>query len=238
MDLAEQMCKLQSAGVFQRSGPPHPKGALMLKTEPLPAEQQLRNAALNRDLSKLGIATLLLFLLAAGGLTALAFLGPKNSTGDAQVATPDGTILGVAIIVGPNLILTDADVPGAAQLVIPGTSPNPLQKIRAEKFEDNVAFTLLRSEHPINTKEILPIGTIDPAVAARVAVASGKWEGSVKTRANSPYYDFDPSLPLGPGLPVQQSQTLAAVSAQAGGSVVAVPLKHLMTKFKELSAGQ
>lgn len=208
----------------------------MLKTEPLPAEQQLRNAALNRDLSKLGIATLLLFLLSAGGLTALAFLGPKNSTGDAQVATPDGTILGVAIVVGPNLILTDADVPGAAQLVSPGTSPNPLQKIRTEKFEDNVSFTLLRAERPI--KEISPIGAIDPAVAARVAVASGKWEGNVKARANSPYYDFDPSLPLGPGLPVQQSQTLAAVSAQAGGTVVAVPLKHLMTKFKELSAGQ
>ena len=92
----------------------------MLKTEPLPAEQQLRNAALNRDLSKLGIATLLLFLATAGGLTALAFLGPKNSTGDAQVSTPDGTLLGVAIIVGPNLVLTDADVPGASQLIIPG----------------------------------------------------------------------------------------------------------------------
>ena len=139
----------------------------MLKTECLPAEQQLRNAALNRDLSKLGIATLLLFLLTAGGLTALAFLGPKNSTGDAQVATPDGTILGVAIIVGPNLVLTDADVPGAAQLVIPGTSPSPLQKIRTEKFEENVAFTLLRSERPI--KDFLPIGTVDAKKAGKAS---------------------------------------------------------------------
>ena len=147
----------------------------MLKTECLPAEQQLRNAALNRDLSKLGIATLLLFLISAGGLTTLAFLGPKNSTGDMQVATPDGTILGVAIIVGPNLVLTDADVPGAAQLVSPGASPNPLQKIRSEKLEDSVTFTLLRSEHPISAKEILPMGSIDPAVSARVAVASGTW---------------------------------------------------------------
>src|SRR4051812_31286846 len=122
----------------------------MLKTECLPAEQQLTNAALNRDLSKLGIATLLLFLLSAGGLCALAFLGPKTSAGDAQVATPDGTILGVAIIVGPNLVLTDADVPGAAQLVHPGAPANPLQKIRAEKFEDNVTFTLLRTERPID----------------------------------------------------------------------------------------
>lgn len=208
----------------------------MLKTEPLPFEQQLRNASLNRDLSKLGIATLLLFLLTAGGLTALAFLGPKNSAGDAQVATPDGTILGVAIIVGPNLVLTDADVPGSAQLIAPGSSPNPLQKIRSEKFEDNVTFTLLRTERPM--KDIPPMGTVDPNTAAKVSVASGKWDGSLKTRPNSPYYDFDPSLPLGPGLPVQQNQTLAAVSAQAGGNVVAVPLKHLMTKFKELAAGQ
>lgn len=210
----------------------------MLKTECLPAEQQLRNAALNRDLSKLGIATLLLFLVSAGGLGALAFLGPKNSSGDAQVATPDGTILGVAIIVGPNLVLTDADVPGAAHLVSAGTPASPLQKIRTEKFEDNVSFTLLRSERPITAKEILPMGSIDPAVSARVAVASGTWDGSLKARSTGPYYDFDPSLPLGPGLPVQQNHTLAAVSAQAGGSVVAVPLKHIMTKFKELSAGQ
>ena len=210
----------------------------MLKTEPLPAEQQLRNAALNRDLSKLGIATLLLFLATAGGLTALAFLGPKNSTGDAQVSTPDGTLLGVAIIVGPNLVLTDADVPGASQLIIPGLAANPLTKIRAEKFEDNVAFTLLRTEKPVDSKDILPIGALDPTVQAKVAVASGTWDGSVKAKPNSPYYDFDPSLPLGPGLPVQQNRTLAAVSSQAGGTVVAVPLKHIMTKFKELSAGQ
>ena len=210
----------------------------MLKTEPLPAEQQLRNAALNRDLSKLGLSILLLFLLTAGGLTALAFLGPKNSTGDAQVTTPDGTVLGVAIIVGPNLVLTDAEVPGAAQLVFPGQSPSPLTKLRSEKFEDNVAFTLLRSEKPIDTKEILPIGAVDPAAQARVAVASGTWDGSLKAKLNSPYFEFDPSLPLGPGLPVQQNKTLAAISAQAGGNVVAVPLKHLMTKFKELSTGQ
>src|SRR5882757_4551203 len=98
----------------------------MLKIEPLPAEQHERNSALNRDLSKLGIATLLLFLLSAGGLTALAFLGPKAGGGDYQVANPDGTPLGVAIIVGTNLVLTDADVPGAAQLISQGASPNPL----------------------------------------------------------------------------------------------------------------
>jgi len=210
----------------------------MLKTECLPAEQQLTNAALNRDLSKLGIATLLLFLLTAGGLATLAFIGPKNTTGDAQVATPDGTILGVAIIVGPNLVLTDAEVPGAAQLVMPGATANPLQKIRSEKFENNVSFTLLRTDRPIAAKEILPIGSLDPGVSARVQVASGTWDGSLKARTSGPYFDFDPSLPLGPGLPVQQNHTLAAVSAQAGGNVVAVPLKHLMTKFKELSAGQ
>jgi hypothetical protein len=210
----------------------------MLKTECLPAEQQLRNAQLNRDLSKLGIATLLLFLLSAGGLCALAFLGPKNSAGDLQVATADGTILGVAIVVGPNLVLTDADVPGAAQLIRPGGGANPLQKIRSEKFEDNVMFTLLRTERPIDTKEILPIGALDSAQAARVQVASGTWDGNLKARASGPYFDFDPSLPLGPGLPVQQNRTLAAVSAQAGGSVVAVPLKHLMTKFKEIASGQ
>jgi hypothetical protein len=210
----------------------------MLKTECLPAEQQRRNAALNRDLSKLGIATLLLFLLSAGGLGALAFLGPKNSTGDYQVATPDGTILGVAIVVGPNLVLTDAEVSGAAQLVSPSTSSNPLQKIRAEKFEEGVSFTLLRTERPIASKEILPIGSIDSSAAAHVQVASGNWDGSLKARASGPCFDFDPSLQLGPGLPVQQNHTLAAVSAQAGGSVIAVPLKHLMTKFKELSSGQ
>jgi len=210
----------------------------MLKTECLPAEQQFRNAQLNRDLSKLGIATLLLFLLSAGGLCALAFLGPKNSLGDYQVATPDGTILGVAVIVGPNLILTDADVPGASQLIHPGTQANPLTKIRLEKFEDNVSFTLLRCERPIDSKEILPIGTVDPAASARVQVASGTWDGSLKARAAGPYFDFEPSLPLGPGLPVQQNHTLAAVSAQAGGNLVAVPLKHLMTKFKEISTGQ
>ena len=210
----------------------------MLKTECLPAEQQYRNAQLNRDLSKLGIAILVLFLLSAGGLCALAFLGPKNAAGDAQVATPDGTILGVAIIVGPNLVLTDADVPGAAQLISQGVPANPLQKIRTEKFEDNVAFTLLRSEHPIASKEILPMGSVDPAAPAHVQVASGIWDGNLKARGSGPYFEFDPSLPLGPGLPVQQNHTLAAVSAQAGGNVVAVPLKHLMTKFKELSTGQ
>ena len=210
----------------------------MLKTEPLPAEQQLSNASLNRDLSKLGLATLLLFLLSAGGLTALAFLGPKNSTGDAQVSTPDGTLLGVAIIVGPNLVLTDADVPGASQLVFPGQAATPLTKIRSEKFEDNVAFTLLRTEKPLDTRDMLPIGALDPGVQAKVAVASGTWDGSLKAKSNSPYFDFDPTLSLGPGLPVQQNRTLAAVSAQAGGTVVAVPLKHIMTKFKELSSGQ
>ena len=210
----------------------------MLKTECLPAEQQLRNAALNRDLSKLGIATLLLFLLSAGGLGALAFLGPKGGGADAQVATPDGTILGVAIIVGPNLVLTDADVPGAAQLVSQGSPSNPLQKIRTEKFEDNVSFTLLRTERPIATKEILPVGSADPSVSAHVATASGVWDGSLKARPSGPYLEFDPSLPLGPGLPVQQNHTLAAVSAQAGGTVVAVPMRHLLTKFKELSTGQ
>ncbi|HEY3738223.1 MAG TPA: hypothetical protein VGL53_00190 [Bryobacteraceae bacterium] len=210
----------------------------MLKTECLPAEQQYRNAALNRDLSKLGIATLLLFLVAAGGLTALAFLWPNNATGDSEVATPDGTILGVAIIVGPNLVLTDADVTGAAQLLSPGVPANPLTKIRSEKFEENVSFTLLRTDRPIGAKDILPIGTVDPAVQAHVQVASGVWDGNLKARPSGPYFDFDPSLPLGPGLPVQQNHTLAAVSAQTGGNVVAVPLKHLMTKFKELSAGQ
>ena len=210
----------------------------MLKTEPLPAEQQLSNASLNRDLSKLGLATLLLFLLSAGGLTALAFLGPNHASGDAQVSTPDGTLLGVAIVVGPNLVLTDADVPGASQLVFPGQAAVPLTKIRSEKFEDNVAFTLLRTEKPLDTKEMLPIGAVDAAVQAKVVAASGTWDGSLKAKTSSPYFDFEPSLPLGPGLPVQQNHTLAAVSAQAGGTVVAVPLKHIMTKFKELSSGQ
>ena len=99
-----------------------------------------------------------------------------------------------------------------------------------------MAFTLLRSERPI--KDFLPIGTVDAAVQAKVTVASGTWDGSLKAKPNSPYYEFDPALPLGPGLPVQQNHTLAAVSAQAGGNTVAVPLKHIMTKFKELSAGQ
>ena len=211
----------------------------MLKIEPLPAEQHDRNSGLNRDLSKLGIATLLLFLLSAGGLTALAFLGPKAGGGDSQVAGPEGSPLGVAIIVGPNLVLTDAEVPGAAQLISQGVPANPLQKIRTEKFEDNVSFTLLRSERPIDTKNMLPIGVIDPGTAAHVTLASGVWDGNLKARPTGPYFDFDPSISVDAlGLPVQQNKTLAAVSAQSKGTVVAVPMKHIMTKFKELSAGQ
>jgi hypothetical protein len=138
-----------------------------------------------------------------------------------------------------DYVLTDADVPEEIQINGPDHSVIPARKIRSQTLEDNITFSLIRASMPFPTAQVPLLGSADVSQAAHVAISGGRWEGALKARATGPYFDLDPPITLGPGLPLYQNQTLVAITAQTvGGVVVAVPTSLLLTKFKELSAAQ
>jgi hypothetical protein len=211
----------------------------MLKTDSLPVNQELRNSALNRELGHLGIALILLGLLTAGGLFALYINGGNGGGSDHQVASKDGLLLGFAVVMSADYVLTDADVPEEIQINGPDHSVTPARKIRTQTLEENITFSLIRASTPFPAAQVPLLGSADVSQAAHVAISGARWEGVLKPRATGPYLDLDPPITLGPGLPLSQNQTLVAITAQTvGGVVVAVPTSILLTKFKELSSAQ
>src|ERR1700683_3474330 len=114
----------------------------MLKTDSLPANQESRNSALNGELGRLGVALILLGLLTAGGLIALYVIGGNGGGSDHQVASRDGLLLGFAVVMNAEYVLTDADVPEEIQISGPGHSVTPARKIRSETLEENITLSL------------------------------------------------------------------------------------------------
>ena len=211
----------------------------MLKTDSLPVNQESRNSALNRELGRLGGAVILLCVLTAGGLVALYFNGGNGGGSDHQIASKDGLLLGFAVVMNADYVLTDAEVPEEIQIIGPDHSVTPARKIRSETLDENIRLSLIRASMPFPAAQVPLLGGTDVSQAARVAISGGRWEGALKARATGPYFDLDPPITLGPGLPMYQNHTLVAITAQTvSGVVVAVPTSLLLTKFKELSSSQ
>jgi hypothetical protein len=210
----------------------------MLKTDSLPADQELRNNSLNRELSRLGIAVVLLCLLTVGGLIVLYLNGGNGGGSDHHVASREGLLLGFAVVMNSEYVVTDSEVPEEVQINMPNHSVIPSRRVRAETLEENITFSLVRPDMPFPAAEVPQPGSPDLAQPAHVAISGGHWEGSLKARLHGSYLELDPPITLGPGLPVYQNQTLVAITAQTvSGGVVAVPIPYLLTKFKEISSG-
>ncbi|MEO8660691.1 MAG: hypothetical protein ABI693_19630 [Bryobacteraceae bacterium] len=210
----------------------------MLKTYSLPAAQEASNGELNRQTRNLGLWLALLLVAAIGGPVALYLTGGGSGQGDNQVASADGTLLGFAVVVSPNLALTDAAVPERVVINMSDHSKREAQRVRTERFEEGVNFSLLRADTPFSGAQLPALGNAEVGQSARAASGSGTWTGSLKEKTGSPYLELEPAMTLGPGLPVYQNQTLVGITAQTPAGTVLVPTRHLLTKFKELSAGQ
>jgi hypothetical protein len=162
--------------------------------------------------------------------------GSSSSGSDYQVASREGLLLGFAVVMTSEYVLSDAEVPEEVQINMPDRSSIPARKVRGETLDGNITFSLIRTDMPFPASGVPLLGSADVTQSAHVVISGGRWEGTLKNRATGSYLELDPPITLGPGLPVFQNQTLVAITAQTiSGEVVGVPTSFLRTKFTELS---
>jgi hypothetical protein len=208
-----------------------------MRTECLPDRQVEYNAFLNRKLKALLTVTVLFLLGSVAALAALYFRGTHESYELPHVLANDGaTILGNAVPLTPTLLLAEGEMPEASQVQFPSGEKMPATRVRVESVTANTRFSLLRINAPVG----MPVlGAIENGQRATARSPQGQWEGTLAERKPGAWYDTQPALLWGPGIPVYGNDgTLIGVTAREKDAEIVVSMTEILTRFPEAKAGQ
>jgi hypothetical protein len=204
-----------------------------LKLEPTPKGQREYNDDIHRRLR--------LALWFAAGLVIFAILlegslyfSPSSPGAGPTLVSPDGTVLASAVVVTPELLITNIEPPPGSQLSVIGSDRVPIQKISDQNVR-GVTVVLLRLQIPY-PKEIPPIRAIDGGEAASALSSSGRWSGVLVGAAEKDSFDPQPSIMIGDLAAViaVNDHALIAISVPADKGDVLISAQELLAKFPEL----
>lgn len=209
----------------------------MLKTDSLPTRQEETNNKLSAELRTLFIAGVLMLVACLAGFLALVYAGPNEQARNSELVTPDGSTVGFAAIVGPDLAVADGAAPNRVQIRLPERKMIDATKVRSETFTGQVSLSLFRTSEQFPDTDVPALGS-EPNGALHAVTPTGPWTGSAQGDPKNGPIHLEPETGLSPGMAIYQDQLLVGVAAESGGHLVLVPVRELTAKFKEISKGE
>ena len=212
----------------------------MYRIDPLPSRQDERNAIFRRRLRLLLVFSLLVIVFS---LLVLGFLLMRGDLlrdeGAVNIIGPDGSsILGSAILVSPDYVVTAVSVPTGSQVSVDGAGAGGISVVRSESVTAATTLTLVRLLSSANRYPDLS-GAQNGMKA--YALSSGeRWEGTLIQPEGKRLLEPQPSLVAGAGAAVfaKDSRSLVGVSVQGPEGTVVMSMKEILTKFPEIQKGQ
>lgn len=209
-----------------------------MKLEFSPEAQRKKNEQIVRRLRFLGVMAFLL-LVASIATGAMFYMRGPVIPATPQVLSPDGNVvLGDAIFIAPDLVLT-AGAAGDQAEVVYGADHWQARKINAAGITDQTQLVLLRLD---SQSSVTPASPVAPDNGTRVAaISSGVlWHGVVESQdANIVVVSPDFTLQPGVGVYLESDRTaLVGISAQQANKIVIVSAMAVVNKFPELGAAK
>ncbi|HEX4771758.1 MAG TPA: hypothetical protein VH351_13045 [Bryobacteraceae bacterium] len=209
----------------------------MLKTDSLPSRQEETNNKLSAELRTLFITGILMLAVSLAGFLALVYAGPNEQARNSELVSPDGSTVGFAAIVGPDLAIADGGAPDRVQIRLPERKMVDATKVRSETFTGQVSLALFRASQQFPDTDVPPLGS-EATGTLHAVTPTGPWTGSAQADQKNGPIRLQPESGLSPGMAIFQEQLLIGVAAESGGHLVLVPIRELTAKFKEISKGE
>jgi hypothetical protein len=165
------------------------------RTDPTPFLQEQRNAIFNRRLGFLLILSLLVLIGSPAMLLALYFRGERQAAESvARVIGPDGaTVIGIAVLVSPQHVLTAIAVPDGAQISLHESDRLPASKVRKEAVTPGTELTLLKLASPAS--ESPNVSAAASGMKAYALSLSDRWDGTIVQSQGQPLFEPQPQAP-------------------------------------------